>query len=559
MPQLIAVEGPLAGKVFNLQDSTVLGRSFDADIRIDDLTVSRHHAKVEKTPQGRVVEDLGSGNGTQVNDATIESATPLKDGDLIKVSKNVFRYSEKGESRQAGGGGPDLGVDLVSFSDTEGQAVEKLDVKATMMNLSPAQVAADPAAARKAHERLRTVVAISNDVQQQLDLDQLLQKILDSLFHVFTQADRGFIMLKDDTGALAPRASKERGKDKPGNITVSQHVIDDVEQHCIAILTADAMGDDRYAGAQSIMDFKIRSMMCAPLLADEQFLGIIHIDTVQQDKRFTMDDLDLLTGVANQTAFAIANAKLHQKLMKQQRMQRDMQLARQVQESFLPGAPPEVEGFDLVARYKAALDVGGDFYDFIPLDDGRLVIGLGDVAGKGVPAALLMARMSSDMRQSALIDKQAGTVLTRMNTRLCGGATESPFVTAIVMTLDPAAKKLSISNAAHCLPVVRRRSGEVLEIDEGGSFPLGALDDNQYEEGGFQLEPGDVVSIFSDGIVEAMNATRELYGTERLLAAVARPASTAREVMDNILKDVAAWVKDTPPSDDLTLVCIGVK
>lgn len=556
MSRLVTVEGPLAGQTFNLRGTSIIGRSFDADIRIDDLTVSRHHARIEATSQGFTIEDMGSGNGTFVNDQPVDSAVPLANGDLIRVSKNVFRFASRDKDTVSA-----EPLDKVEISDSQDTAiVETLDVKSTLINLDVSKTAQDPTAIKKAHERLRTVVEISNKVQSELDMDGLLEMILDRLFLVFGQADRGFIMLKNDDDELAPKATRQRGKKEPDAITISSHVIEEVMTHRIAVLTADAMADDRFSGAMSIMNFQIRSMMCAPLIANDNFLGVIHIDTVQQDKRFTMDDLDLLTGVANQTAIAIANAKLYVQLMNQQRMERDMALARQVQESFLPGKPPEVPGIQLVATYRAALDVGGDFYDFIPMENNCIAIGLGDVAGKGVPAALLMARMSSDMRLHATTEADACTVLTKMNARLAQGGTDGAFVTAIFLILDPGTRTLTISNAAHCLPVLRRGStGEVIEIDEGGGFPLGALDDTQYEEGTFQLESGDVVAIFSDGVTEAMNANKDLYGTERLLAVAAQPASNAQEVMDNILKDVQKFVGDAYQSDDLTLVCIGAE
>ena len=564
MPELVAIEGPLAGQTFKLEKEVVLGRAFDADIRIDELTISRHHTRVFGTEQGLMVEDMGSGNGTFVNDQPIDSATPLKDGDLIRLSHSVFRFSHRAKAKKSS-----TAVDIVDLSTSDESAiVETLDIKATMMDLGAApQRAKEPEAVLKAHRRLRMVVEISNRVTTQLDMDELLNGIMKSLSQVFPQADRGFIMLKREEAGekieandLVPKVAWQRDLDKPEAITVSRRVIDEVVTHRIAILTADAMGDDRFQGAMSVMNFQIRSMMCAPLIANEEFLGVIHIDTVQQDKRFTMDDLDLLTGVANQTAFAVANAKMHQQLMRRQRMERDLQLARQVQESFLPDHVPDIPGIELAATYRAALEVGGDFYDFITLNDQRLAIGIGDVAGKGVPAALLMARMSSDMRLLAMNETDAGSVLTKLNARLAAASPEGGFVTGLFAILDPESRTLAIANAAHCLPVLRRGStGEVREIDEGGGFPLGTLEDSEYEQNSFQMQPGDVITLFSDGVTEAMNADQELYGTERLLAAVARPAAGAQEVMENILKDVQKFVGNTSQSDDLTLVCIGAK
>ena len=563
MSRLMAIEGPLAGKSFNLQQTTILGRSLDANIRIDEMTVSRHHAKISATDQGCIVEDLGSGNGTSVNGQRIESATPLKDGDLIKLSHTVFRFVQEGEAGQAAGGA-DM-VDVISGEELP--IIETLDIRATTMDLVAPEKGAGPEALIRAHRRLHTVVEISNKVATQLDMDALLGDILNSLFDVFPQADRGFIMLgtggdedESPAGNMVAKAARCRNEKDAGTITISRHVIDEVVKKRVAVLTADAMGDDRFAAAISIINYRIRSMMCAPLIANERLLGIIHIDTVQQNKRFSKDDLDLLTGVANQAAFAVANAEMHQRLMQRQRMERDLQLARQVQESFLPSGSPKIPGVDLAATYRAALEVGGDFYDFVTMKDGRLAIGVGDVAGKGMAAALLMARMSSDMRLIALNETDAGAVLTQLNARLASMSSEDVFVTVIFTIFDPRTRVLAIANAAHCLPVLRRGStGEVREIDETGGFPLGALDDTEYEQSVFQMEPGDVITLFSDGVTEAMNAGQELYGTKRVFAAVGKPAANADEVMDNLLQDIQSYVGGTHQSDDLTIVSIGLR
>jgi len=562
MAHLTAIEGPLAGQTFDLHEATVIGRSFDADIRVDEIIVSRQHTRITSTPQGFMIEDMNSGNGTLVNGEQTEGIVPLAHGDRISVGHAIFRFVSKEAPAN-----DDKSTHLVELSTSdESSVVETLNIKATMIDGPALDTSKTPETVLKAHQRLRTVVEISNKVTTRLDMDDLLNEIMNSLFSVFPQADRGFIMLKGDeeegespSENLVAKVARERGKDKPDSISVSRRVIDEVVTHRIAILTADAMGDERFEGARSIANFQIRSMMCAPLIADEDFLGVIHIDTLQQEKRFTMDDLDLLTGVANQTAFAVASAKMHQQLMLRQRMERDLQLARQVQESFLPQTTPDIPGFELVATYRAALEVGGDFYDFVMMDDRHVGVGLGDVAGKGVPAALLMARMSSDMRLLAQTETDPGPVLTKLNARLTANAPEGAFVTAVFTVLDREARTLAIANAAHCLPVLRRATtGEVRELDEVGGFPLGAFDEAEYEQTVFQMESGDVVVLFSDGVTEAMTSNKDMYGTERLLAAVALPASSAREVMENILADVRAFVEDTPQSDDLTVVCIGV-
>ena len=554
MPKLIAVEGLLKGKSFQLQKANLLGRSFDTDIRLDDLSISRHHAQIVLVNQNYIIEDLGSGNGTFVNDERIQSPTPLRDGDLIRFANNVFCFAiENGAPKGAA-------VSVVDMPASGAPPiVETLNIKATMMDLAMTWPTAEVDVLRKVHQRFRAVVEISNAVQTQLDMDRLLSEILDRLFTVFPQADRGFIMLKADEGEeLIPRAARQRGRDAPEAITVSRSIIDKAVNGRVAILSADAMSDQRFAAAMSVMNFQIRSMMCAPVIANEETLGIIHLDTTRQDRRFNMDDLDLLTGVANQTAFAIANARMHRKLLLQQRTERDLQFAREVQESFLPGKPPELPGIEFSAFYKAALEVGGDFYNFIPLPGGKLGVVVGDVAGKGIPAALMMAKMTSEVRFCALTEDGPSAVAAKLNGMLAATNIEGAFVTLIFGILDPETRTFRMVNAAHPPPILRRGlSGEASEIQSCTNFPIGAVDGAEFEPQTFQLAPGDVVCLYSDGITEAMNASKELYGVERLKAAVAMPAANAQQVMENILKDTQSHVGSAYPSDDLTLVCFG--
>ncbi len=414
MPNLIAIEGPLKGQTFRLREAVVLGRSFDADLRLDDPAVSRRHARISLAGGHCSIEDLGSENGTLVNGRRIAAPTPLQSGDQIGLAGNLFRFAaESAPPRESG-------VTIVDEPSADAPpALETIDVRATSMEAAMAQRADAPDALIKAQQRLRAVLEISNAVQTQLDMDKLLHQIMDRLFGVFPQADRGFIMLKaDESEDLVPRAARQRGREQPEAITVSRSIVQKAMGDRVAILSADAMGDQRFSMAQSVLNFRIRSMMCAPIIANEEALGIIHLDTTRQDRQFTRDDLDLLAAVTNQTAFAIANARLLRKLLLQERTERDLQLARQVQESFLPRRSPEVAGMQFCASYKAAHEVGGDFYDFIPLEGGRLAIVVGDVAGKGIPAALMMARMSSALREFALTEDDPRRVVARANDRL---------------------------------------------------------------------------------------------------------------------------------------------
>jgi sigma-B regulation protein RsbU (phosphoserine phosphatase) len=554
MANLIAIEGPLKGQTFRLPEAAVLGRSFEADLRLDDLAISRRHARISLVGGCYVIEDLGSGNGTAVNGRTIAAPTPLKNGDRIGLAENLFRFAEESE--------PPRGSSVTIVEEPSAAAppaLETIDVKASAMEAALARRMTAPDALIKAQQRLRAVLEVSNAVQTELDMDKLLNQILDRLFGVFPQADRGFIMLKaDESEDLVPRAARQRGREQPEAITVSRSIVQKAMGSRVAVLSADAMGDQRFSMAQSVLDFRIRSMMCAPIIAQDETLGIIHLDTTRQDRQFTLDDLELLAGVTSQTAFAIANARLHRKLLLQVRTERDLQLARQVQESFLPRRFPEVAGMEFCASYKAALEVGGDFYDFIPVEGGRLAIVVGDVVGKGIPAALMMARMSSAVREFALTERDPRRVVAQVNDRLTAMEAESSFITLLFLLLDPRTRTLELVNAGHPPPLLRKGStGRVCAIQGGGNFPVGVAPGAEFAAESFGIEPGDRVCLYSDGITEAMNARQESYGGERLESAAALPAASAEQWMESILRDVHAFVGSAQPSDDLTLVCFG--
>lgn len=547
MAKLVGVAGVLKGSELPLGPKNVLGRAFEADIRVDDLIVSRRHAAIVERDGSFYIEDLGSGNGTFVNDDRIAKPQRLHNGDLIRLAENVFRF--------------DLPLSAAPAAEAppkDEPAMQTLDIGATLMNM---KAPPEPEALLKANERFRTVLEISNAVQTQLDMKSLLDGIMDRLFDVFRQAERGYIMLmsEEKEGELVPAATRHRGKEKAEGVTISRSVVNRSLSERVAVLSADAMSDQRFSAAMSVVNFQIRSMMCAPIIANDQNLGIIHLDTTRQDKQFTMDDLDLLTGVANQVAFAIANARMHERLLKQQRIERDLQLARQVQESFLPQSLPEVEGYEFAATYKAALDVGGDFYDLIPLSGGRIGIVVGDVAGKGMPAALLMARMSSDARFYALNETNPGDVLRRVNDRLCAMNPEGSFVTMIYGVLNPATREFRFANAAHPPPVVRGKSGAPVEVSNCTNFPIGAVDDSEFQEESLVLKSGETLALYSDGVTEAMNAEKELFGSARLLTAAAQRSSGASQCMENILAAVHNHVSGAYQSDDLTLLCFAAK
>jgi serine phosphatase RsbU (regulator of sigma subunit) len=567
MPLLTAIEGALAGQSFEITGHLIVGRSPECTIALPDPSVSRQHARIEVTPEGVCVQDLLSGNGTLVNGQSITARTVLHDQDVVEICSHVFRFSE-GET---GAGAPPPAAKVgrglppaapsATLRDNVGAAGAAIqgtfDMGATMVGgVFTPSIAGDLA---KANERLQSIVRISSAIQTELELDVLLSAVLDNLLEVFRAAERGALMLYDEAGELVPAASRNR-RGEAEEVAISRSIVQEAVARRVAILSTDAMADERFGGAMSIVDLNMRSMMCAPLIARDNVLGIIHVDTTRQDRRFTEDDLELLSGVAAQTALAVASAKMHQRLLRQDRLERDLKVATQVQTSFLPSSTPELEGMEFAAFYRAALDIGGDLYDFVRQPDGGMIVVLGDVAGKGVPAALLMARMSSDVRFHSVQQREPKDILPFLSARLDETGMADTFVTMALIRVDPETHEMLIANAGHCDPLVRRAAdGKVVRVGGEAGFPLGIMPDFEYAQSSYALQPGDVVCLVSDGVTEAMNAGKNQYGEPRLISTMASAPGTARGVLDAVLADVKQHVGDTPQSDDLTCVCFGVR
>src|SRR5262249_26378038 len=271
---------------------------------------------------------------------------------------------------------------------------------------------------------------------------------------------------------------------------------------------------------------------------DREALGIIQLDTSDR-KQFHQEDLDVLAAVASQASIAIQNAAMHESLLERERLKRDLNLAEQVQKRFLPQTVPAIPGFEFFAQYDPAYEVGGDYYDFVPLPQDRLALAVGDVSGKGVAAALMMAKFSGDTRYCILTENSPASAANELNSLLFAAGIEEKFITLSLSVLDTQRRTLSLTSAGH-LPVLIRRAGgtvggsggEVAGVPPRGIPPPGS----QRTE--VKLYPGDVVAVFSDGVTDARNLREELYESRehrRLLRKVAETQGSPEAVGRAIL------------------------
>ena len=550
MAILQITNGPNSGQSYELSaQDYVLGRHPDCDIVVDAGAVSRHHAQISAKENHFFIEDLKSRNGTFVNGHVVERSQRLHSADVIQICDVTLRFLEGTATTTI----PD--ADLLDSSRFAAFLVDDDAPSSTIMSkfdVSTSQQGTLQVAAN-AEGKLRALIEINQNLGRALSLDEVLPKVLDSLFKIFVQADRGFIILEDaDEGKLIPRWTKLRRESDNDNLRISRTIVRQVMDSKEAILSADAASDSRFEMSQSIADFRIRSMMCAPLL------DVLQIDTLDQRSRFQSDDLEVLASVASQAAVAIVNAQLHEAALQQQAFQRDLELAQVVQKGFLPERPPEVSDYRFFNFYQAANHVGGDYFDYITLPDRRVAVVVADVVGHGIAAALLMAKLSAEVRIALAGGARPAEAVTQLNARLSNESVSDRFVTLVLAVLDPGGHAVTVVNAGHMSPMIRRGPEQVEEIgDEEAGLPLAIDDSFEYEQASTTLEPGEFLTLYTDGINEAMDAGGDQFGVDRIRGHIASAADGLESLGLQVVEDVRRFVGNQPQNDDMCLVCFG--
>jgi phosphoserine phosphatase RsbU/P len=568
---LQVVKGSRPGQVLELRgERMVLGRHPSCEIVLDNAAVSRQHAQITSRHGHFYLEDLRSRNRTYLNGTPIDERTPLSDEDEVKICDVVLQFfsaheppaphRDGDEGQVPVVGGPEdhgRGKTLVNALPT-GEADDML-LQSSIITTLNAKTAATQRLSVKPEAKLRAILEISKSLARTLKLDDVLQGLLDGLFKVFPQADTGFVVLADrDDGKRIVKASQARGGDATGSVRISNTIVQKVMESAEAILSADALEDSRFNASESLNGLAIRSMMCVPLLNQEgRAIGVIQVDTKSLRHQFTQTDLDVLISVGAQASLAIENARLHEDLLQRSDIERELRFATQVQLGFLPEHRPELPGYEFFDYYEPAQRVGGDYFDYVPMPDGRIAIGLADVAGKGIPAALLMARLYSAVRLHLFTQPTPGKALAALNHEVHSHGMGHRFVTFVLLMLDPVNHEITIANAGHLPPIIRSPEGQASSVGwKQSGMPLGIREQQPYGELKIPIEQGTSVTICTDGITEAMNAANDLYGRLRLEEFIAAQAVSAEQLVKGIVTEVDRFCGNRPQRDDMCVVCL---
>jgi len=410
-------------------------------------------------------------------------------------------------------------------------------------------------------KRLSTLIEVNALISSTLNLEQILESMM-AISKQVMNADASSLMLIDDrTGELVYQVALGKVGEKlkqEFRLKMGQGIAGTVAQEGKPLLLEDAYTHPKFHRAHDdATGYRTKSMVTVPLKVGERITGVAQVINRLDNKPFDQDDLELFIALCSLAAIAIENAKMHKSLMEKQRLVKDLEFARTVQESFLPQTTPSIAGYQFSAHYTPAQEVGGDFYDFIQLDRNHTGIVIGDVSGKGVPAALYMAKLGSDLRTLAFTQKDPATALERLNDLLAERSRRGMFATLLYIELDSQTGRLSIANAGHLPLIIKKTDGSVKKLSTAGGSPLGILAGMKFGQETASLDPGDIVILYTDGIIEAMNAREELYGYERFEALIRRAPSFPDGLLSSIIEDVNRFTGLSPQHDDMTMVCFG--
>jgi sigma-B regulation protein RsbU (phosphoserine phosphatase) len=312
--------------------------------------------------------------------------------------------------------------------------------------------------------------------------------------------------------------------------------------------------DPRFRGVQ--WDTSIRTVLCVPLIVKSELRGVLTVYNKKDGQQFTADDQRLLAIISAQSAQVIENARLIEEEKAYIKMQQEVGLAAKIQLDLLPRNNIAVPGYDIAARTIAAQSIGGDYYDFIPMNDGELAVCLGDVSGKGLPASLLMANLQATLRGQTLVSQRPAECLNRSNKLLFRSTSPEKFATLFYGVLNPVLHTMTYANAGHDWPFLIAADGTFTRLQKGGLM-LGLFEEFKFEDDHISFNPGELLVIQSDGITEAMNSRQEEFGEaklqELLLANRDLPVS---EIVDLVVREVRKHAGANIQSDDITIMAI---
>ena len=397
------------------------------------------------------------------------------------------------------------------------------------------------------------LLEVTKTLSASLDLDEVIEAMFRALRQVVHFDAAAIYLVNRSTLALelVAEVGYPQGSERAFDLQVGQGIVGWVAKTGQPVIVPDVTSDPRYVAARS----STRSEVASPLLLERRTIGVFNLES-DQDDAYHDGHLALLSVFASQAAVAIERARLTRELLERRRLEKELAIAREIQLSFLPKRPPQIPGFDVAGESRTHDEVGGDYYDFVPVAETRVGLAIADVSGKGIPAALIMAGFRMSLLAEIRNEFAIRAVMRKVNSLLHESTDRDKFVTAFYGVLDFKNKVLIFSNAGHNPPILRRADGRFEYLEEGG-VALGVLPDARYDERPIALRPGDLLVLYTDGITETEAPSGEQFGTRRLEQAMEHVREkTASEIVEGLVSEVTRWAGEKGVSDDLTLIVL---
>jgi sigma-B regulation protein RsbU (phosphoserine phosphatase) len=408
---------------------------------------------------------------------------------------------------------------------------------------------------RKAIEELSILNDIARFIGSSLSVDAVIENVVKGSVRA-VHGQQGLITLVDEA---APTEMKTLIRAQTSAIQqqkfhLNQNILGWMLINKKPLLSNELSTDVRFSGVK--IDPDVQSVLCVPLLVKSRLTGLLTVFNKKEGGGFSEDDKRLLSIIGTQSAQVLENARLYEQERSLLTFQEQMKVAAQIQSDLLPQKSPQIPGYEIAGMSIPAQSIGGDYYDFIPIDESRIALCLGDVTGKGLPAALLMANVQATLRGQTLVGASAKECLTRSNQLLINSKSEEKFVTLFYGVLDYQQHKLNYCNAGHDFPYLISTSGEVKRLKEGGIM-LGVIEGYPFKEMTVPINVGDLMVVYSDGITEAMDPNLNFYEESRLFEVLKQqPGVPVKEVVEHIVSAVKTHAGSHPQSDDITVVAL---
>ncbi len=527
---------------------TTIGRSARSDVCIADAFASRLHAEIRQEGDNYWLLDLGSANGTKLNGLIVTDTQPLHPGSEIQIGETKLRFVDEIMTPHT------ISARLIA------DVTDRLDPSNTIslpaLKTPTAEILDSQLSSRS--DLLGLISKVGVALLSSTGLDETLQQVASLVFDA-VPAERVVIMLRGDDGKgdMEIRVARTRGVDEPiSEIRISRAVMAEVVVNGKSVLTSDAQHDPKF-GTETIMLQGILSVLAVPLSVDERHVfGLIYADSPTNQVTFKKEHLDILTTLASVASIRVENASLVDERINRERMERELELAAEIQQTFQPSGPPIIAGYEFQGISFSCYEIGGDYYDFIQREDGKMLVALGDVSGKGTAAALLMSSLHAAIHGQIAANTPIGESITLINEYLVKNTPTNRFVTLFIAELAPPTGELNFINAGHNPPLIARANGTI-ELLESGGMPLGLMVLDDYEAGKALLNSGDTLVIYSDGVSEANNMNEDEFGLDRLKdvirANITASASGMRDKVESALSD---FTGTAPANDDITLVIV---